>query len=223
MTVRRNVIADNSGGTTGTGIASAIWLNGNVTAPNNITITDNDLYGWQRSTGFGYLVTLDSPLSSSTVTITSNKLYQDGDDPILTAGGSIGGGWTFTGNTYHYPSLVSTDPFPSGSFAAWVTATGETGTNADPAYDDPTRDLVSYMASIGGTETEQAFVDAAKDMLDTWNPVYSAYAAIDHVRAGFNRAATETAPAWYTAPAAAASADLLMIATSGGTLILETA
>lgn len=58
-------------------------------------------------------------------------------------------------------------------------------------YLDPTRNVASYMASIGGTATLTAFLAAARAQSKEagWNAAYTAAPVISHVAAGFGAAA----------------------------------
>ncbi|MCA9222552.1 MAG: hypothetical protein KDA71_19635, partial [Planctomycetales bacterium] len=96
---------------------------------------------------------------------------------------------SFSQNTYSADS--TTDRFRIDGteldFAAWQTQVGETGSAVSKlAYDDPSRTIESYMASLGETATLEAFVAAAKQQSKrNWQPAYTAAAVNAYVRAGF--------------------------------------
>lgn len=55
-----------------------------------------------------------------------------------------------------------------------------------PRWVDPQRDVESYMESLGRPATFAAFIEAARNRpRGTWDPVFSAAAVNDYVRAGF--------------------------------------
>lgn len=61
---------------------------------------------------------------------------------------------------------------------------------ADQNYPDPNRTLASYNASLGGEQSFEAFIEAARNRgLQEWDERYTADAVNDYIRAGFGREA----------------------------------
>jgi hypothetical protein len=69
------------------------------------------------------------------------------------------------------------------------------GSNITPKYFDPSRSLVTYQKSLGGTPTTLGFIYKARlTSKATWNSKYSAAAAIAHISTGFNKGSGSRLP-----------------------------
>jgi hypothetical protein len=75
----------------------------------------------------------------------------------------------------------------SKSFTQWVEETEETGaTNTPVSFPDPERDIESYMTSLGGDASLEAFLAQARlQSRHNWRPEYTAKAVVNYMRVGF--------------------------------------
>lgn len=118
-----------------------------------------------------------------------NNIFQDMDNSIyLIDFGEAGDeeAWTFTNNTYysgveHFESGVSTYDFDG-----WVTLTGETGSFERYSFPAAGRDIETYMASLGQTQTILAFINKCRDQERyTWDTDYTTESVNAWIRAGY--------------------------------------
>jgi hypothetical protein len=72
-------------------------------------------------------------------------------------------------------------------FKAWTAATGDTGsTEEEVRFQDPTRTVETYNASLGGKATFEDFItQVRKQSKATWRKEYTAAAVNAYVREGF--------------------------------------
>lgn len=98
-------------------------------------------------------------------------------------------GFSFSGNKYNSTKAANTWFNINGSMltnAQWVTLTGDNSTFEAATYPDPTRDVDTYMQSLGETATIDAFIAKCR-MQDrySWDTRYTADAVNNYIRAGF--------------------------------------
>jgi len=153
---------------------------------NNLQIKDNVIYNL-KGTGFIF----DAQGNNWTNISILNNQVQDNLYPyslIQHTGPSIG--ITYFGNQY-FSSTVSTNWFKVNGltidFANWTAFSGEINGKAEKIiYPDPSRNLVSYQASLGKEATRDAFIAEAKQQSKfNWRQEYTAGAVNNYIRAGF--------------------------------------
>lgn len=158
----------------------------------NISIRDNIMYGLRTSYG-GILITEGQCLSG--ITISDNLIQFPGLQSVLiSAQGSLTG-MAFSNNTY-FSGIAPGKWFSAGEdkksnadFAAWVAATGDTGSAArQVGFRDPARTVEAYNASLGGKATLEDFIEQArKQSRANWRKEYTAAAVNAYIRAGFQQ------------------------------------
>lgn len=159
-----------------------------------VNITDNIVYDFDAGspTGAGagiYCGGSDEYL----LTATGNDLQSPTQSPrMVEIDRALPASLTLSGNTYN-TQKTSLDRFDinavSKSFAQWVADTGDTSSESTESYTDPDRTVVSYAtANALGATIEQFMLNCLDiNRQDGWDWAYSAYAVIDHVRAGFDK------------------------------------
>ncbi|MCH7536193.1 MAG: right-handed parallel beta-helix repeat-containing protein, partial [Bacteroidetes bacterium] len=105
---------------------------------------------------------------------------------------------TYADNTYYTNAQDSAWFEVDGTnydFDEWLTLSGETGSsNESIDFVDPDRGVESYMGSLGGSPTFDAFIaEAAQQSKFNWRPEYTANAVNDYIREGFEVQGTEEA------------------------------
>lgn len=158
-----------------------------------LTVSGNIIYNWQNPI-FARGI-MGSNLTN--VTIADNQLQDAGsthpdyccvwlvdmvEDPV--------GAFTFSGN--HYYSYRGTQWFSvwgaKKTGAEWLAEkdTDPSATTTATNFVDPTRDLATYSASLGGAGTNVGFyTEARKQRRDYWREEYTAQAVVAYMRAGF--------------------------------------
>lgn len=158
----------------------------------NITISGNIVHNVDVS-GEKYAFTTDPGLTDvQNITITGNNFTRSFANPVISHKTWGGGtrrfeGYTYSGNNYYNPGAQSTWFYGYASLAAWVTASGETGaTGIQQTYPDATRNVKTYNQSLGGTASNDEFMDeVVLQSRQNWRPAYTADAVNDYIRAGF--------------------------------------
>ncbi len=160
----------------------------NVTAENNVIYKwgNNQSSGWSFANGIrlgGGLIGTNY-LNNNEIQMTNSL------GTCITKHGAMAN-ISLSNNKYH--SALSTNNWfePSGSFANWVAATGETGSQVQTvAYTDPNRNINTYMTSIGGSSGLVGFINAVKTQSRcNWNTNYTANQVNNYIRTGFGKAA----------------------------------
>ncbi|GEM_PF-1787049 len=126
-------------------------------------------------------------------------LFNDIQSPELATGIS---NVTVSNNTYYNWSSPSNDLIIDQPTVGTNTLTNNTfdGTG----YSDPDRTLASYNVTLGGANSDDAFLAAAESRpTGTWNDNYGALAAINYVREGFNLSDLVAPPSISFSPASA--------------------
>ena len=206
-TVTGNIISDLSFSGNSFGISLGDGMETPVDYPvSNVSIASNILY---RVNGPGLSLRPGSVWSG--VTVSGNSIQNPDQNQGLavwcrcTPTGKI----TFSGNNYYNQATPSAFAWVGGSvtgapadYSGWVAKSVETGsTNAKINYPDPSRNLETYMQSVGGTATVDAFIAAMRSQTKgNWQSAYTATAVNDYVRAGFGVAALGSAPATNPPP-----------------------
>lgn len=183
-TITDNVIAHQGVGTQAKGIYAIYTYEG-------LTVSGNVVYGWNdpgASSSFALMFRDDA---RAPITVSGND-FQGATDRlvghIIAFDASV---FSYTDNRYqtsgsNWVQLTGALPDVHLDFAEWVAASGETGTSGVVAYPDPTRDVATYWASVGGSGGRQGFLDAVRaQSRQSWDPNATAEAANQWIRAGF--------------------------------------
>ena len=170
------------------------WL-GNIWR--NTVIEDNIVYNWSGD-GTNRCFQLNSyHIEIENITIRNNDFQFPRGDTMSSiifhrdwdgSGGDRFNGFTYSGNRYFAAS--GTDVFsPGTNHAGWITESGETGSSwGAVSYPDPSRDMSSYMTSIGNPGTVEDFMaQVVQQTRQNWNPSYTAPAVNNYIRAGFGK------------------------------------
>lgn len=194
-TVKRNIMAHATNGTD----PWAFWAQGGdgteseglITSLDGVVVENNIEYKWEA----GSLLATHNPNQPPAGTPIFNVTFRNNDlqnytsaDLIHSDGTTYSAGFVSSGNRY---KTSKSSPFygPSGyiGLAAWNTLVGDgTSSLTTASYPDPERDIASYMASIGETATEQAFIDGCKaNQEGNWDERYTSAPVVDYIRAGF--------------------------------------
>ena len=107
------------------------------------------------------------------------RIYHFAEDDDLSA-------FTFLGNTYYAASEVFDLEVGNKTFAEWVVITSDTSSWSSYNCLDATRDIETYMASLGQTETIAAFINKCRAQNRyNWDTDYTASVTNTWIRAGF--------------------------------------
>ncbi|NLF38745.1 right-handed parallel beta-helix repeat-containing protein [bacterium] len=149
-------------------------------------IRRNTIVNWR--TGNGGQLVVQTPYRCAEV---RNNIIQEtaSDSRLFTHSGPTGD-VSFASQLYHgtrpsneWFTLAST----SYDLNGWSAQTGETDSRAfHVPFKDPTRSVASYHASLGGSNSFDAFIAACRaQSKDTWDTNYTASAVIAYLREGF--------------------------------------
>jgi len=189
-----NIWTDPTGMDAGGGFAIYISGGDTVHVGKNLTVQNNIVYGRSTAAGASQAIRWESDLTDTSGCVFSGNDIQmvNGSDYIIRhASGSITAGITYSNNRYYSSETESTWFAPGGDLSGWVSASGETGaSNTQVTYTDATRTLKTYNQSLGGTATTAAFMTSALGQARyNWDTDLTAYAAINYIRAGFDKTA----------------------------------
>ena len=153
----------------------------------NATISGNIIYNIYSGIG----ITIGTSATDSTGMVISGNDIQMPANGDYTVWGryALAGDFTFTGDTY-YSNLSDGGRFAYNNVAvsdtAWISSTSDDYAWEEKTYPAPTRDVDTYMASIGETGTIDAFIAAqrAQDRYN-WDSRLEADTVNDWIRAGF--------------------------------------
>ena len=193
-----NIISDNRNvtrSTTGIVIIGESGSTPPLLSAKNIEIYDNIIYDLVSSDGKGYGIRILEDLTSI-----ENIYIHDND--VQMPNGHGGGALMMYSDTMlaynahrfennkYYSTGAESSWFKQGNLSAWVSNSGETGASSTQiSYTAPTRTVGSYNGTIGGLSTSKAFMAAAlKQSRSNWTQILTAYAAINYIRAGFDKA-----------------------------------
>lgn len=108
---------------------------------------------------------------------------------VVYADYNIVGNWTFSGNSWYADSQAF---YRNGSYvtlSGWNSWVGDTtSTWGETSFTDDTRDIDTYMQSLGETATIDAFIAKLRafDRWTNWNTAYSAETINSWIRVGFD-------------------------------------
>jgi hypothetical protein len=178
-----NIIAHQQ---TGTGNTKGINVRG---VYDGLQLHDNIVYDWvQTVNNQAPAIELDGT-PANPVDIYNNHLQQ-AQGALFAHFQTIPAGiYRYRGNKYFaqsngLPFLESPTPL---SYSQWLTQSGETGsTFSAVSYPDPSRTIATYMASLGGSPSLDAFLAEAKaQSRANYRASYTAAAVADYIRQGF--------------------------------------
>ena len=162
---------------------------------NGLTIENNIVHGWYRA------MTFDPTLipggvgthALNGVTIRNNKYSAIYCAQVIDHYGAYSpSAESWQGNTYsdiNDPSGWFTIQGVSTSLNTWLSTIDRTGSSVPPTYADPTRNIATYNATLGGTGTDNAFLAQARlQSWQNWRTPYTAQAAIRYILEGFYKA-----------------------------------
>lgn len=156
-----------------------------------VSIRHNIVYKWGNNR-------LQGPARSAGITIGASligtQVIDSNDIQMLNPGGfcvtTYSGPDRVSFNANRYYSLNAPGDWfePAGSFAQWVSQSGETNALAEEAnYADPERSLASYMTSVGETGDLEDFIAVRRSMSrSSWDDRFTAGAVNNYIRAGFD-------------------------------------
>jgi len=156
-----------------------------VTGVNNIQIAGNIFYDTGEGISFsGY----SGPERNSDIAIASNTMKTKGN-PLVDIG-DFGEHITINSNKYYRSNGEGS--FRVGgsslSFSDWTEVTNDTDSTYEQVeFVDPDRSLATYNASLGGEESFEAFIYAAREQSrHNWNWEYHPVKILDYFNAGFS-------------------------------------
>jgi len=151
----------------------------------NVQWRGNIIYNW----GFGQGLRISAgSAGSSNISFVNNKIQLPDIENVylIYAGYDVRGEWSFSGNRYYadsqsfYRNGITTD------LSGWNSWSGDAATWSQVSFLDVTRDIDTYMRSIGKTGTIDAFVAACRSQdRYNWNQNYQADKVNAWIRAGF--------------------------------------
>lgn len=165
----------------------------------NVDITDNIIYGWEGA-AFSFANRDTGLLGYSDVVISGNDvqahasgyLVEHFEPPTFGSGGVSysGGRYDPAGGSPFGVAATDGGGRVATTLAQWQTDSGDNSTATTVSYTDPTRDSGSWCNTLGLGTTFGALVTAAlAQERSTWNEALDARAAVNYVRAGFDKAA----------------------------------
>jgi len=186
--VENNIIANK----TSLGTNEAVSFTSNV-APKNTstTIRNNIVYNW-KGTSIDMAAVSTSVydtcvISGNAMTELAAKTYLVVSTPSPFPTAQV----RFSGNKY-FSSYPANNWFllrgtTNQTFAQWAAAVGETGSSAvESRYKAPSRNVGTYMATLGMPATFDAFIaEARKQSKANWRAEYRSEAVIAYIRDGF--------------------------------------
>lgn len=154
----------------------------------NFTLSGNVIYNLQNCSG---LVFEDMyGVNFSGITIQNNQIQIPTNSGYTVLSDYDLADTVFSGNQYYSDKADGARFRLSGvdkTDAEWATATGDNSTFSQASFTDPTRDVDTYMGSIGGTGTIDGFIAAvrAQDRY-SWDSRLTADAINGWIRDGFD-------------------------------------
>ena len=153
------------------------------------TINDNVFYNFYNAIGLRILDP-DAVSTISNITFSRNKIQLSNySGYTISAGYNPAGKWIFSRNEYYSNRSPSNRYILNGAditLATWQAATGDTSTFTQSTFPDPSRNITSYMTSVGGTGTLDAFFLAIRSQDKfSWDSRFSAAVINSWIKAGF--------------------------------------
>lgn len=155
----------------------------------NATINNNVFYNFRWA--HGLLIQDPAPVSTiSNVTFSGNKIQIPTDAGYtINSDYNTAGKWTFSGNQYYSSRGTGNRYRLNGSdvtLATWQSATGDDSIFEQVEFPDPSRNITSYMTSIGEISTLDAFFAAIRNQdRYNWDSRLNAGQINNYIKAGF--------------------------------------
>lgn len=165
----------------------AVYLN----ETENVHFDHNIIYNWgNNSSGIEYSsgIIVGNSLIGTTY-IDSNHVQMKNSQGYCQNKYTSFSNVSYSFNSYYNINSASNWFAPSGTYASWVTASGETGSEEyEIPYLDPNRNVSTYMASIGMSGDLSNFIEQRKLMSKhNWNSDFTANTFNNYIRYGFGR------------------------------------
>lgn len=194
----------------------------------DITITNNIVHDWASSSSTNLLLFGAGSDVPQSVTVSGNDFQESVESAqIIDTNVAADAGWSFLNNKYETQAASSAwfdNNGTSQSLAQWSTATGDTSTASVVSYTDDSRDILSYALTLGHSTLDEFMQEALDNNKANWDWRYTAYAAVDHVRAGFDKAALTSGnvSTQYLAFRDGSSSSYLSLSAGGQFIVLQT-
>jgi len=178
-----NVLAHQS---TGTGNTKGINIGG---VYSGLLLHDNVVYDWVQSVNNQAPAMALEGAPATQVRVFNNHLQQPSGALYQQFQPVPAGMYSYSGNKYF--SSTNNSPFmesPSWmNYNQWLAFSHETGSSFGAvSYPDPNRTIATYMASLGGSPTLDAFMtEARRQAKGNWRAQYTADAVATYIRDGF--------------------------------------
>lgn len=183
-TVRDNIIANalNAGQPRpmtfgGTGYGSGVGVR-------NTNTHDNIVFNWSGTVQFAGSNLANLTFNGNDVQVPNTNWVVEHQNSGTTGAVTAGDNRYHTGAADHQWVLIQGG---FQSLANWLSMIGDnTSTASQVSYPDPNRNLGTYNASLGGSNSHQAFMAEARNQSrSNWREEYTAEAVIAYIRAGF--------------------------------------
>jgi hypothetical protein len=153
----------------------------------NLMIQNNIVYNWNRPnrTDGRSMAFFGTPLSG--VSVMDNQFQQPQGGFMIGHWATLGPAFTYSGNRYFSTNNGVNQFFTNVTYNQWVAQSGESNSSwGTRSYQDPNRDIASYMASLGQTPSLDAFMqEARRQSRGNWRAQYTAANVNWYVRQGF--------------------------------------
>ena len=169
---------------------ASITIAGDVTVfiARNLTFQNNIINGGTY-TGLPRCVSKESAITAPENIVVSNNNFQIPSSlrEVMQILGTVSG-MSFSNNMYYSGNPLTSWFSPGGTFAGWVSATGDTGSQAaQPYYPYPSRTIKTYNQTLGGAASTVEFISLAlAQSRANWLEAYTAPAVNSYIRAGFS-------------------------------------
>jgi hypothetical protein len=178
-----NILAHQS---TGTSNVKAMNLWGIYSG---LLLHDNIVYDWVQASNNQAVAMALEGAPTTMVRVYNNQLQQANGSLYQQFQPVPAGMYSFTGNRYFASS--NTQPFLESptwmNYSQWLIFSQESGSSFSPVtYPDPSRTIATYMTSIGGSPTLDAFLTEARNQSKSnWRQQYTSAAVNAYIRDGF--------------------------------------
>ena len=159
---------------------------------NDLTITDNIVYDWYQaiSTDSGYVPGASGYKALNGLVVRDNDFQQTISSRLALHGNPFDPSVENWHENHYWDDSPSSGWFTLGStpasFDQWQDTLEPNANRTQRKYLDPDRTVATYVRSLGGDATSQAFIDAARGQSrQNWRPQLTADAFNDYMRDGF--------------------------------------
>lgn len=160
----------------------------------NVTFSNNVIYDWKKLLRGLYLTDVNGSETSNMVW-SNNTVWADSETTgtrVVDATYATTGKWSFSGNKYYTLGTDGSRFRVAGANVtntAYTSATGDSFTWASSGhgFPDASRGIESYMASIGETPTQAAYIELIRQMHRyNWDTRLLAPTITAYIKAGYN-------------------------------------